>query len=68
MKHTINPKIVVVPLMVRVRPSSKEMLRQASLAQRKSMAAVVDDLIVESLGKQHASPDSRIDAFLKGNV
>lgn len=54
--------------MVRVRPSSKEMLRQASLAQRKSMAAVVDDLIVDALSKQFATSDTRINAFLKGNV
>ena len=68
MKHSINPKLVVVPLMVRVRPSTKEMLREASVAQRKSMAAVVDDLIVESLSKNYATPDSRINMFLKGNV
>jgi hypothetical protein len=32
------------------------------------MAAVVDDLIVDALSKQFATSDTRINAFLKGNV
>jgi len=66
MKHTINPKIEVVPLMVRIRPINKEILRLASVEQRKSMAAIVDDLIVDGLSKDHGEPDSRIDNFLQG--
>jgi hypothetical protein len=65
MKHTINPKIQVTPLMVRVRPASKEILRNAALAQRRSMAAIVDDLIIDNLGRQYSSADNRLQSFLR---
>jgi predicted HicB family RNase H-like nuclease len=65
MKHTINPKIQVTPLMVRVRPSSKEILRNAALAQRRSMAAIVDDLIIDHLGRQYSSANTRLQSFLR---
>jgi len=65
MKHTINPKIEVTPLMVRVRPTTKEILRNAALAQRRSMAAIVDDLIVDHLGRQYSNADSRLQSFLR---
>jgi hypothetical protein len=65
MKHTINPKIEVTPLMVRVRPTTKEILRNAALAQRRSMAAIVDDLIVDHLGRQYSNADARLQSFLR---
>jgi hypothetical protein len=65
MKHTINPKIEVTPLMVRVRPTTKEILRNAALAQRRSMAAIVDDLIVDHLGRQYSNADSRLQSYLR---
>ncbi len=65
MKHTINPKIQVTPLMVRVRPTSKDILRNAALAQRRSMAAIVDDLIIDNLGRQYSNTDTRLQSFLR---
>ena len=51
--------------MVRVRPASKDILRNAALAQRRSMAAIVDDLIIDNLGRQYSSADARLQSFLR---
>lgn len=51
--------------MVRVRPTSKEILRNAAMAQRRSMAAIVDDLIIDNLGRQYSSADTRLQSFLR---
>jgi len=55
-----------VPVLVRIRPSSKDLLIRAAKDQRRSQASVVDTLIVDNLSRQYASTDDRLDQFLKG--
>lgn len=55
-----------VPVLVRIRPASKELLIRAAKDQRRSQASVVDTLIVDNLSRQYASTDDRLSQFLKG--
>lgn len=56
-------KIKNVPVLVRIRPSSKELLIRAAKDQRRSQASVVDTLIVDNLSRQYATSDDRISRF-----
>ena len=68
MKHTPKPKIETHQLLVRVRPQAKVLFQKASVDQRKSQSAIVEDLIIDGLSAAYSSPDDRIQAFLKGNI
>lgn len=57
----------LIPVMVRIRPASKELLLKAAVDQRRSQASVVDSLIVNNLSKEYANTDVRLEKFLKGN-
>jgi hypothetical protein len=57
-------KIKNVPVLVRIRPSSKELLIRAAKDQRRSQASVVEYLIVDNLSRQYASTDDRLIRFL----
>jgi hypothetical protein len=57
----------LIPLLVRIRPTSKELLLKAAVDQRRSQASVVDSLIVNNLSKEYANTDVRLEKFLKGN-
>jgi hypothetical protein len=55
-----------IPLLVRIRPSSKQLLEKAALEQRRSQASVVDTLIVDNLSREYADTDDRLNKFLNG--
>ncbi len=58
-------KIKTIPIMVRIRPSSKDLLVRAARAQRRSQASVVDSLIVDNLARQYSTTDDRLNSMLK---
>lgn len=60
-------KIKTVPVMVRIRPSSKVLLIRAAQDQRRSQASVVDSLIVDALSRQYSTTDDRLNSMLKAN-
>lgn len=55
-----------IPLLVRIRPSSKQLLEKAAEQQRRSQASLVDTLIVDNLSREFADTDDRLNKFLNG--
>ena len=55
-----------VPLLVRIRPSSKQLLEKAADQQRRSQASLVDTLIVDNLSREFSDTDDRLNKFLNG--
>jgi hypothetical protein len=55
-----------IPLLVRIRPSSKLLLEKAAEQQRRSQASVVDTLIVDNLSREYSDTDDRLNKFLNG--
>jgi len=55
-----------IPLLVRIRPSSKQLLEKAAEKQRRSQASLVDTLIVDNLSREFADTDDRLNKFLNG--
>ena len=55
-----------IPLLVRIRPSSKQLLEKAAQEQRRSQASVVDTLIVDNLSREYANTDDRLNKFFNG--
>jgi uncharacterized protein (DUF1778 family) len=55
-----------VPLLVRIRPSSKQLLEKAAEQQRRSQASLVDTLIVDNLSREFSDTDDRLNKFLNG--
>jgi len=56
-----------VPIMVRIRPTSKELLKRAAKAQRRSMASIVDTLIEDHLYNLYSKPSDRLSVLLERN-
>jgi hypothetical protein len=54
-----------VPVMVRIRLHSKELLVRAAKDQRRSQASVVDTMIVDTLSRQYSTTDDRLNSMLK---
>lgn len=55
-----------IPLLVRIRPSSKQLLEKAAVEQRRSQASLVDTLIVDNLSREYADTDERLNKFFNG--
>lgn len=55
-----------IPLLVRIRPSSKQLLEKAAVQQRRSQASLVDTLIVDNLSREYADTDERLNKFFSG--
>ena len=55
-----------IPLLVRIRPSSKQLLEKAAVEQRRSQASLVDTLIVDNLSREYADTDERLNKFFSG--
>jgi len=55
-----------IPLLVRIRPSSKALLEKAAEQQRRSQASLVDTLIVDNLSREFADTDDRLNKFFNG--
>ena len=55
-----------IPLLVRIRPSSKQLLEKAAVQQRRSQASLVDTLIVDNLSREYADTDDRLNKFFSG--
>jgi len=55
-----------IPLLVRIRPSSKQLLEKAADQQRRSQASLVDTLIVDNLSREFADTDDRLNKFFNG--
>ena len=54
----------LTPIMVRVRPHAKELLVRAAEDQRRSQASVIEQLLLDNLGK-YKTTDQRIKEFLR---
>lgn len=55
-----------IPLLVRIRPASKQLLEKAAEKQRRSQASLVDTLIVDNLSREFADTDDRLNKFFNG--
>lgn len=55
-----------IPLLVRIRPSSKQLLEKAAVQQRRSQASLVETLIVDNLSREYADTDERLNKFFNG--
>lgn len=55
-----------IPLLVRIRPSSKQLLEKAAVQQRRSQASLVDTLIVDNLSRDYSDTDERLNKFFSG--
>lgn len=53
-----------IPIMVRVRPEAKRLLLVAAADQRRTQASIVDELILDNLGRRYASTDQRLASLL----
>lgn len=54
------------PFMVRLRPSTRELLDKAAHDQRRSRASIIDELIREGLRARYADVNDRLSRFLQG--
>ena len=52
------------PFLVRLHPDTRAMLDRATVEQRKSRAAIIDEAIREMLEDQYKGIDERLDSFL----
>lgn len=55
-----------IPLLVRIRPASKQLLEKAAVKQRRSQASLVDTLIVDNLSRDYSDTDDRLNKFFNG--
>lgn len=58
----------LIPIMVRIRPSAKELLLKAAKDQRRSQASIVESLIVSGLSPQYSSTVQRLESMLKKDL
>jgi hypothetical protein len=58
----------LIPIMVRIRPSAKELLLKAARDQRRSQASIVESLIVSGLSPQYSSTVQRLESMLKKDL
>lgn len=54
------------PFMMRLAPSTRELLDRAARDQRRSRASIVDQLIRDHLGRRYADVSDRLDKLLQG--
>lgn len=66
--HSRPMKQKLIPLMVRIRPSAKELLIKAARDQRRSQASIVESLIMSGLSTQYSSTAQRLEAMLKKDL
>ena len=52
------------PILVRLRPETKELLDKAAIDQRRSRASIVDELIREAYERKHNDVQARLTAML----
>lgn len=52
------------PFMVRLRPSTRELLDKAAEDQRRSRASIIDELIRSALTARYANVNERLQALL----
>jgi predicted transcriptional regulator len=57
-------KIPKVAMLIRLRPSTKELLDEACKEQQRSRSSLIDQLIKEVLTKQYADLHSRLDNLM----
>jgi predicted transcriptional regulator len=58
-------KIPKVAMLIRLRPSTKELLDEACKEQQRSRSSLIDQLIKEVLTKQYADLHSRLDNLMR---
>ena len=58
----------LIPVMVRIRPSAKELLLKAAKDQRRSQASIAESLIVSGLSPQYSSTVQRLESMLKKDL
>jgi hypothetical protein len=66
--HSPPMKPKLIPVMVRIRPSAKELLIKAATDQRRSQASIVESLIVSGLSPQYSSTVQRLESMLKKDL
>lgn len=54
------------PFMVRLRPSTRELLDRAAEDQRRSRASIIDELIRDGLRQRYADVNDRLARLLQG--
>lgn len=54
------------PFMVRLRPTTRQLLEVASKDQRRSMASLIDEAVKTHLQPRYGHLDTRIERFLMG--
>lgn len=54
------------PVMVRLKPETRELLEKAKEDQRRSMASLIDEAVREMLTARYAPVNDRINRFLGG--
>lgn len=54
------------PFMVRLRPSTRELLDKAAEDQRRSRASIIDELIRDGLRQRYADVNDRLARLLQG--
>jgi uncharacterized protein (DUF1778 family) len=54
------------PLVVRLRPDTRELLDRAAEDQRRSLASIVDEAVREQLRDRYADVQDRLHRFLQG--
>lgn len=54
------------PFMVRLRPTTRDLLDRAAEDQRRSRASIIDELIRESLASRYGELQPRLQRFLSG--
>ena len=54
------------PFMVRLRPTTRDLLDRAADDQRRSRASIIDELIRESLAQRYGELQPRLQRFLSG--
>jgi hypothetical protein len=59
-------KIKNKPLVVRLRPDTRELLDRAADDQRRSLASIVDELVRRELSTRYGDVNDRLRRFLDG--
>lgn len=57
-------QLINKPMIVRLRPSTRELLDKAALDQRRSRASIVDELINNALRDRYADVNDRLQRML----
>lgn len=54
------------PFLIRLRPTTRELLDKASADQGRSRASIVDQVLRDTLGAQYGTLEPRLQRFLSG--